>query len=112
MREEELPDATLTLRYAFVHVLYQNAFYGTLTPARRAKLSAKVALALSGFYQPDRAEIALELAILFEAARDFMKAADCFLQAAENAARLSANHEALGLITVYPTDARQLEAGP
>ena len=73
--EEELPDSTLTLRYAFVHVLYQNAFYGTLAPARRAKLSAKVAHALSGFYASDREEIDLELAILFEASRDFTSAA-------------------------------------
>src|SRR5262249_30684122 len=29
LRELELPDGTPTVRYAFVHALYQNAFYAT-----------------------------------------------------------------------------------
>ena len=45
--EEELPDHTLTLSYRFVHVLYQNALFETLTPSRRAALSAAVASACS-----------------------------------------------------------------
>src|SRR3989442_6358795 len=32
-KEDEFPDHTLTLRYRFVHVLYQNALYATLTPS-------------------------------------------------------------------------------
>ena len=39
----ELPDATLTVRYRFVHVLYQNVLYGSLAPARKATLSLAVA---------------------------------------------------------------------
>ena len=41
--EHEFPDRTLTLRYRFVHVLYQNALYATLQPTRRAAMSGKVA---------------------------------------------------------------------
>src|SRR5262249_17809821 len=44
-REHELPDGTLTLRYQFVHVLYQNALHAALQPARRASWSAAVAKA-------------------------------------------------------------------
>ncbi len=51
--EEELPDHTLTLRYRFVHVLYQNALFETLTPSRRAALSAAVAAALLAFHGDD-----------------------------------------------------------
>src|SRR5262249_51853194 len=36
VREQEFPDRTLTLRYRFVHVLYQNALYASLGPTRRA----------------------------------------------------------------------------
>ena len=38
VREHEFPDRTLTLRYRFVHVLYQNALYASLRPTRRASL--------------------------------------------------------------------------
>ena len=38
VREQEFPDRTLMLRYRFVHVLYQNALYASLGPARRAAL--------------------------------------------------------------------------
>src|SRR5262249_8056483 len=48
--EYEFPDRTLTLRYHFVHVLYQNALYASLRPTRRASLSAAVAQALIGYH--------------------------------------------------------------
>lgn len=41
--EHEFPDSTLTVRYCFVHALYQNALYGSLRPTRRASLSSAVA---------------------------------------------------------------------
>src|SRR5262249_15526922 len=37
--EMELPDRTITLRYRFTHVLYQNILYSSLKPTRRANLS-------------------------------------------------------------------------
>ena len=95
--EHEFPDRTLTLRYRFVHVLYQNALYASLRPTRRASLSAAVAQALVGYYGEKSAAVAGELALLWEAAREFARAADCFLQAAQNAARLFANQEAVVL---------------
>jgi predicted ATPase len=95
--EHEFPDRTLTVRYRFVHVLYQNALYGRLRPTRRASLSAAVAQALVGYYREKGADVAGELAMLWEAAREFWRAAACFLQAAQNAARLFANQEAVVL---------------
>ncbi len=96
-KEEELPDHTLTLRYRFVHVLYQNALFGTLTPSRRAALSAAIAAALVAFYGEDSSEVASELAFLFQAARDWAHASEYFLKAARNAARIFANQEAVSL---------------
>ncbi len=93
VREEELPDHTLTLRYRFTHVLYQNALYSSLTPAKKAALSAAVAKTLLAFYGDVGS--ASEVALLFEAARDFSNAADYFLRAARQAARVAAHHEAV-----------------
>jgi tRNA A-37 threonylcarbamoyl transferase component Bud32/tetratricopeptide (TPR) repeat protein len=95
--EEELPDGTLTARYRFVHVLYQNDLYGSLRPARRAGLSLTVAETLKRFYRLHTDRIAAQLALLFEAARDFDKAAEHFLTASERAQRMGAMHEAEAL---------------
>src|SRR5262249_35813397 len=91
------PDRTLTLRYRFVHVLYQNALYASLRPTRRASLSAAVAQALLGYYREKSGSVAAELALLLEAARDFSRAADYFLVAAQHAAHICANQEAVAL---------------
>ena len=45
--EHEFPDRTLTVRYRFVHVLYQNVLFGSLQPTRRAQLSGRTARALA-----------------------------------------------------------------
>jgi predicted ATPase len=97
VREQEFPDRTLTLGYRFVHVLYQNALYTSLGPTRRASLSAAVAQALLRYYGEKSGSVAAELAFLLEAARDFSRAADFFLVAAQNAARVCANQEVIAL---------------
>jgi len=97
IREQTFPDGTLTLRYGFVHALYQNALYAALPPTRKAAWSAAAARALLGHHGDKSAGVAAELALLFEAARDLEPAADHFLTAAENAARLFAHHESVAL---------------
>jgi predicted ATPase len=97
VNERQLSDRILTLRYRFVHVLYQNALYASLRPTRKASLSTAVAEAILDYFGSERAAIASELAILFEAARDFQRAAEYFLLGAEQAVRLSANKEAVVL---------------
>jgi predicted ATPase len=97
VREHEFPDGTLTVHYRFVHVLYQNALFAPLRPTRRAALSGAVAQALQDCYGEKSAAVAGELALLWEAARNFSRAAEFFLLAAQTAARLFANHEAVVL---------------
>jgi predicted ATPase len=97
LREYTFPDGTLTLRYGFVHVLYQNAFYRALQPTRRVALSAAVAAALLGSHGGQGSAVAAELALLFESARNFGRAADYFLLAAQNAAAIYAHQEAVKL---------------
>src|SRR6185369_481143 len=97
VREQTFPDRTLTLRYGFVHVLYQNALYAALQPTRKAAWSAAAARALLGRCGGKSAGLAAELAMLFEAARDHERAADYYLVAAENSARIFAHQETVSL---------------
>jgi tetratricopeptide (TPR) repeat protein/predicted Ser/Thr protein kinase len=93
----ELPDHTLNVRYRFVHVLYQNALFGSLRPTRKAQVAAALALALERCWGEKSAHISSELGLLFETARKFDRAADYFQSAAENAGRLFAPREAVAL---------------
>jgi len=95
--EEELLDGSLTLRYGFVHALYQNSLYEALTPARRAKMSSAVATSLARHYQDDTTTVAGELGMLYESAREFAKASDSFVLAATKAIKVYAVYEALEL---------------
>jgi serine/threonine protein kinase/predicted ATPase len=97
VREQTFPDGTLTLRYGFVHMLYQNALYAALQPTRKAAWSAAAAQALLSYSGTRDTAVAGELALLFEAARDFARAADYSRHAAENAVRVCAHREAIGL---------------
>ncbi|HEY3394222.1 MAG TPA: protein kinase [Lacipirellulaceae bacterium] len=98
IREQAFSDGTLTLRYGFVHVLYQNALYAALQPTRKAAWSAAAAHALVSHYGEKSAGLAAELAMLFEAGRDYERAIDYYLLAAQNAARIFAHHEAVAMV--------------
>src|SRR5262249_48174309 len=92
-----LPDGIVTVRYGFVHALYQNALYAALQPTRKAAWSAAAAQALLDHYGDKSGDRAADLAVLFETARAPERAADHYLIAAENAARIFAHHEAVAL---------------
>ena len=97
IREQVFPDRTVTVRYGFVHALYQNALYAALQPSRKAVWSAAAARALLSHHGDKAAAPAAELAMLFEAARDPDRAAEHYLIAAGNAVRVFAHHEAVAL---------------
>ncbi|HUG68480.1 MAG TPA: protein kinase [Pirellulaceae bacterium] len=99
IEEREFPDLTLTVRYRFVHALYQDAFYNSLNPGRRAALSRAVARSLERMYAARSAQIAGDLALLFREGREWDKAVDYFVQASENAAGLAAHRQAAALLT-------------
>jgi hypothetical protein len=60
-------------------------------------LDSAVAQALVRYQGEKGTAVAGELALLWEAAREFARAADCYLEAAQNAARLFANQEVIVL---------------
>lgn len=92
--EQELPDGVLTHRHRFVHVLYQETLYKELTPARRAKWSLKIAAVLEHVHARRPDDIALELAFLYEAGRDFASSVANLQRVAQRDVRIGACHEA------------------
>ena len=92
--EHEFPDGTVTTRYRFVHVLYQNVLYGSLSVSRRVQLSKAIGETILTLQQGAPGPFASELGFLFEAARDSDKASLYFAAAARNAAKVFANQEA------------------
>ena len=94
INQRDLPDSTLTLRYAFSHALYQESLCAGIRPTRRATLSGTTATVLLQRYGQSSGEIAAQVAQLFEAAREWEAAAKWFCVAAARAAGLSAYREA------------------
>src|SRR5262249_11443947 len=68
-REQGLPDGTLSLRYRFVHVLYQNALYACLQPSRRVAWSAAAARGPQAHRRPPDPALAGPLSPLSSTAR-------------------------------------------
>jgi adenylate cyclase len=95
--EWEAPDRTLTLKYRFAHQLYHSAFYDSLRATRRAALSRSIAERLVARFGDKIGENSGDVALLFEAARDNLRAAGYWNRAAQAAARLYAHEETVRL---------------
>jgi serine/threonine protein kinase/tetratricopeptide (TPR) repeat protein len=94
--ELEAPDRSLTLHYRFAHHMYQNAWFDSLRATRKVALSRAIAERLVQRYreQPDRLS---DIAVLFEVARDGVRAAEYWNLAAQAAGRLYAHDESARL---------------
>jgi DNA-binding winged helix-turn-helix (wHTH) protein/tetratricopeptide (TPR) repeat protein len=94
----EWPDGTVTARYAFVHALYQSVLYNRVPGARRRLLHQRIGERSERAYRDRAGEIAAELAMHFEQARDYGRTVKYLRQAAENHSRRHANREAIGYL--------------
>lgn len=94
---DELPGGAVSTRYRFVHALHRNVLYEQVPAARRVHLHRQAGTALATLHGDAAADIAAELALHYEEGRDWMRAAAAYLQAARNAARRFAYHEAVQL---------------
>ena len=110
--EHEFPDTTLTLKYRFVHVLYQNVLFASLQPTRRVTLARAIVGALVAHYGKEAPAIAPRLAVLFETAREFASSARFFFMAAQRAVALFGFREALSLAERGLDGLRGLPDGP
>ena len=97
--EEEFPDGTFGMRCRFVHVLYQNVLFASLTPTRKASWSRDVAETLLEHHGEQDSSIASELALLFEVGRGPARSAKYYGLAAQNASKVFAFGEAIALTT-------------
>jgi predicted ATPase/tRNA A-37 threonylcarbamoyl transferase component Bud32 len=97
LRDHEFPDRTLTRRYVFVHVLYQQTLASDVSPTRRAAIGLALARALEQHHGRLSTSAAAEIACLYELGRDFSQAARHFHLAALNAARVFAHRDAIAL---------------
>ena len=93
--EQDFSNRALSMRYRFAHVFYQNVLYASLPPTRRAEWSLAIARSLVSLAGEASRAMALDLAMLFESGRDFDMAAQYFLRAARNSARVFAYPEAV-----------------
>jgi adenylate cyclase len=92
---EEWPDGTLAGRYRFVHALYQNVLYQRVPEPRRVRLHRRIAERKAAAFGAENAEIAAELAVHFEAARELSKALQHRVRAGDLAVRRHAEREAV-----------------
>jgi serine/threonine protein kinase/tetratricopeptide (TPR) repeat protein len=92
--EEDLPDGSLATRYRFAHALYQNFLYSDLVAKRRVMLHRQAGEQLLKHYGKRAPHVATQLALHFERGREFARAIEYLMQAAENAIKLYANAEA------------------
>ena len=83
------------VRYSFSHVLFQEYLYKRLGPGERRLLHADVATAMETLYEEELDEIAVHLGHHFHQARDYDRALPYFISAAERAAHIYANDEAV-----------------
>ena len=89
------PDGTSGGRYRFQHALYQQVLYDQIGTARRMQLHRRIGVRLEAGYGARAGEIAAQLAVHFERGGEVPQAVQYWQQAAENAARRNAHHEAI-----------------
>ena len=94
----EWPDGTVASRYRFVHALHRNAFYQSLSPARRRELHQSIGEREEQGYGDRAREIAAGLAAHFEQAGADQQAVRYLREAADIATRRYANSEAAGYV--------------
>jgi DNA-binding winged helix-turn-helix (wHTH) protein/predicted ATPase len=112
----EWPDGTVSAGFEFLHALYRDVLHERLSPARRAEVHRRIGVRLESAYGGRAAEIAAELAVHFDQARDAGRAVVYLQHAAETDRRRSAHREAespyrraLALLEELPASPRRDE---
>lgn len=95
---DELPDGTQSAFYVFTHGLYREVLRGRQSPARRARRHRRVAEKLEKLFAGRESDVAPELAMHFEAAAEWVRAAQALCAAAEKALRRGAREESMKLM--------------
>jgi predicted ATPase/DNA-binding winged helix-turn-helix (wHTH) protein len=94
---DELPDGTQSASYMFAHGLYREVLRARQSPARRAKRHLRVAEKLEKLFAQRALDVSSELAMHFEAAAEWVRAAQALCTAAGSAVRRGARDEGVKL---------------
>ena len=92
---DELPDGTSSAFYVFSHGLYREALYERQVATRRAQRHIRIAEKMGESFSGRESDVAREMAIHFEAAGDWQRAAAALRNAAGYALSRNANAEAV-----------------
>jgi len=95
---DDLPDGTRSDFYAFGHGLYREVLYHKQSAARRAKGHTRIAERLGTMFAGREATVAREMAMHYEAAGNWQRAANALLAAARYAQERHAYSEATQLL--------------
>jgi predicted ATPase len=93
------PDATVSTQFAFRHALYQEILYSRIPAGRRLRWHQQIGARLEAGYGQQAREIAAELAMHYVQGQMPQQAIQYLRYAGDNALRLSANQEAISLLT-------------
>jgi predicted ATPase len=96
--QDELPDGTHSDFYVFLHGLYREVLYQRQSPTRRGHRHFQIANRLAALFAGREADVALELAMHFEAAGKWQLAANALCTAAARAEARQARAEARELL--------------
>jgi hypothetical protein len=94
----ELANGQLSAHYEFRHSLYREVLYRHLSEVSRSKLHLLLAQRLKSFSDPCGLELAAELALHFEAGRDYEQAIRYSILAAKNAAGRFAYRDSIEIL--------------
>jgi predicted ATPase len=110
------PNGKTSELYAFNHSLYQNFIYDHIGEAKRRRLHRKIADLLEQVFHQETEQVAVELALHFERAGDYVRATQYLIQAAQTASQQSAYQEAIShstsglkLLKLLPDDRQRAE---
>jgi DNA-binding winged helix-turn-helix (wHTH) protein/tetratricopeptide (TPR) repeat protein len=91
----ELLDGMLSSQYEFRHSLYREVLYRQLNPSKQVAYHQILAHGLESLRSPEETEAAAEIALHFEQGREYDRAIQYLLLAAENATRRYAHRESI-----------------
>jgi predicted ATPase len=96
--QDELPDGTRSAFYVFAHGLYREVLYQRQVATQRAKRHIRVAERLGELFAGREANVAREMALHYEAAGNWQRAASALRAAAQHARQRQAKAEAAELL--------------
>jgi predicted ATPase len=91
---DELPDGSQSAFYVFTHGLYREVLYKRQSSSRRARRHLRVAEKLLQLFAGREQDVASELAVHFEAAGDWIRAAEALMTSSKHHLRRGDQREA------------------